>query len=203
MSFLSVLLLAAVEVASPLVDIPAKELMENCRQMLPKQVELSGRLIVRNRRGIVKSEHSYVYKRTDGELSSLMIDGSEVKRPQDPSKPLLDGSAVTWSDLSLDYLDWKDVSYDTNAAIESVHGQKCKVLILRDSGRLMRVWLDKKTSALLQAEETIAGDEKRVRRLWGTRLKKFGERWAPSVMEVEMIGSGLRTKITVEEMKVQ
>ena len=40
-----------------------------------------------------------------------------------------------------------------------------------------------------------------MRRLWGTRLKKFGERWMANVMEVETIGSGHHTKITVEEMK--
>jgi hypothetical protein len=36
--------------------------------------------------------------------------------------------------------------------------------------------------------------------LWGTRLKKFGDKFSVSVMEVELLGSGLRTKITVEEI---
>jgi len=66
------------------------------------------------------------------------------------------------------------------------------------------VWLDKKTAALMQAEEECAdGDKAAVRRLWGTRLKKFGERWAPSVLEVEKAGTGLRTKITIEELKTE
>ena len=55
--------------------------------------------------------------------------------------------------------------------------------------------------AMLQAEE-FRGD-KAIRRLWGTRVKKFGERWMANVMEVETIGSGHRTKITVEELKVE
>ena len=42
--------------------------------------------------------------------------------------------------------------------------------------------------------------EKSVRRLWGTRIKKFGDRWAPNVLEVETTGSGHRTKITVEKL---
>ena len=42
---------------------------------------------------------------------------------------------------------------------------------------------------------------KAVRRLWGTRIRKFGERWMANVLEVETIGSGHRTKITVEELK--
>ena len=40
-----------------------------------------------------------------------------------------------------------------------------------------------------------------VRRLWGTRLKKFGDRWMANVMEVETIGSGHRTKITVDDLR--
>lgn len=199
MSFLASLFFAAVQLTA--ADIPANELLERCRQMLPSEVELNGRIIVRNRRGIVKSEHSYVYKRSKSELLELKIDGTPVERSKDPVKPLLEGSAVTWSDLSLDYLNWNNVSYDPALVSESVHGQKCRVLVLRNADRQMRVWLDKKTSVLLQAEETLSGEDKRVRRLWGTRLKKFGERWAPSVMEVEIVGSGLRTKITIEEIK--
>jgi hypothetical protein len=51
----------------------------------------------------------------------------------------------------------------------------------------------------MQAEEYKA--EKPIRKLWGTRIKKFGERWMANVLEVETTGSGHRTKITVEEMK--
>ena len=64
--------------------------------------------------------------------------------------------------------------------------------------RAVRVWIDRKTGALMQAEELADG--KPVRRLWGTRIKKFGERWAPNVLEVETLGSGHRTKITVEKL---
>ena len=51
----------------------------------------------------------------------------------------------------------------------------------------------------MPAEEFADG--KPIRRLWGTRIKKFGERWMANVLEVETIGSGHRTKITVEELK--
>lgn len=199
-SFATILLAAATAVAQP-VEPTAAELLQRCREMLPESVELSGRLIVRNRRGIVRSEHSYVYKRSAGAETTLSIDGKKVVHAADTLKPLVEGSAVTWSDILLDYLAWDDVSYDPSPEKESVHGQKCRVLVLKKGNRLMRVWLDRKTSALLQAEENVAGEKPSVRRLWGTRLKKFDGRWAPSVMEVEIVGSGLRTKVTVEEMK--
>ena len=69
---------------------------------------------------------------------------------------------------------------------------------MRKAERSVRVWVDRKTGAMMQAEELAAG--KAVRRLWGTRIKKFGERWAPNVLEVETLGSGHRTKITVEKL---
>ena len=51
----------------------------------------------------------------------------------------------------------------------------------------------------MQAEELKGGQP--VSRLWGTRLKKFGERWMANVLEVETLGSGHRTKITVDSLK--
>ena len=80
-----------------------------------------------------------------------------------------------------------------------MHGQVCAVVLLKKGDRTVRVWVDRRTGALMQAEELRDG--KTVRRLWGTRIKKFGERWMANVLEVETIGSGHRTKITVEEMK--
>jgi hypothetical protein len=70
---------------------------------------------------------------------------------------------------------------------------------MKKGERSVRVWVDRKTGAMLQAEEFKG--EKPVRKLWGTRVKKFGKRWMANVMEVETVGSGHRTKITVEEMK--
>jgi hypothetical protein len=70
---------------------------------------------------------------------------------------------------------------------------------MKKGERTVRVWVDRKTGAMMQAEE-FSG-EKPLRRLWGTRIKKFGNRWMANVMEVETIGSGHRTKITVEKMK--
>lgn len=194
--------LAAATAVAP--DPEPRQLLAECRAMLPEKVEVAGRIVVRNRRGTVQAEHKYSFRRESGKAPSLEVDGNAVERPAEASATLLEGSSVTWSDLLLDYLDWKDVSYDSERMSESVHGQKCRVIVLRDGGRTVRVWLDKKTSALMQAEEECAdGDKTAVRRLWGTRLKKFGERWAPSVLEVEKAGTGLRTKITIEELKTE
>ena len=178
----------------------ARELVMNCRTMIPANVELSGRIILRNRKGIPQAEHDYVLTRSNS-VTRLTVDG----RPLEPSTLNLQPSTsicntdVTWSDIALDYLWWDDFAFDAEREGETVHGQVCAVVLLKKGDRTVRVWVDRKTGALMQAEELKDG--KAVRRLWGTRIKKFGERWMANVLEVETIGSGHRTKITVEEMK--
>jgi hypothetical protein len=106
---------------------------------------------------------------------------------------------VTWSDLTLDYLWWDEFFFDKERESESVHGQKCAIVVMKKGDRTVKVWIDRKTGALMQAEE-FRGDFP-VRRLWGTRIKKFGERWMANVLEVETVGSGHRTKITVDTLR--
>ena len=180
----------------------ARELVAECRAMVPADVELTGRIVLRNRKGIVQAEHAYVLTRSAGR-TALRVDGEPFAPPSGGvpggRQPGILGTDVTWSDLTLDYLWWDDASFDAEREGESVHGQVCAVVVLKKGGRTVRAWIDRKTGALLQAEE--ADGDRPLRRLWGTRLKKFGERWMANVLEVETIGSGHRTKITIEEMK--
>ena len=175
----------------------ARELVVNCRSMIPANVELSGRIILRNRRGIPQAEHSYVLSRSNS-VTRLTIDGQNRTIEQSSNRTICN-TDVTWSDLTLEYLWWDDFSFDATREGETVHGQVCSIVVMKKGERMVRVWVDRKTGAMMQAEE-FAG-EKPIRRLWGTRLKKFGERWMANVLEVETVGSGHRTKITVEEMK--
>ena len=175
----------------------ARELVMNCRTMIPADVELSGRIILRNRKGISQAEHDYVLTRSNA-VTRLSVDGQNQTIKQSDNQTICN-TDVTWSDIALDYLWWDDFSFDAEREGETVHGQVCAVVILKKGDRTVRVWVDRKTGALMQAEELKDG--KTVRRLWGTRIRKFGERWMANVLEVETIGSGHRTKITVEEMK--
>ena len=180
-------------------NAPAAEVVANCRSMIPSDAELKGRIVLRSRKGIVQDEYGYDLVRKAGETDlKLTKDDKDVEFEK--SGQIL-GTDVTWSDLTLDYLWWDDVSFDAEREGETVHGQVCTVIVMKKGERQVRVWVDRKTGALMQAEEMKDG--KAVRRLWGTRLKKFGERWMANVMEVETVGSGHRTKITVEELKVE
>ena len=116
------------------------------------------------------------------------------------------GTDVTWLDLTFDFLWWTDAAYETEREGESVHGQKCSVILVKPAAAIpglagVRLWADRKTGCLMQAEQL---DEKMkpIRRLWGTRVKKFdGERWMVSVLEAETLGSRHRTKITVDSLR--
>ena len=180
-------------------NAPAAEVVANCRSMIPADVELKGRIVLRSRKGIVQAEYGYDLVRKAG-ATDLKLTKDDKDVEFEKSGQIL-GTDVTWSDLTLDYLWWDDVSFDAEREGESVHGQVCAVIVMKKGERQVRVWVDRKTGALMQAEEMRDG--KSVRRLWGTRLKKFGERWMANVMEVETVGSGHRTKITVEELKVE
>ena len=183
-------------------NVTPRELVMNCRSMIPANVELRGRIILRNRKGIPQAEHDYVLSRSNA-VTRLTVDGNPVPDPSTSSSsssslPLFN-TDVTWSDITLDYLWWDDFSFDGERESETVHGQVCAVVVMKKGDRAVRVWVDRKTGALMQAEEFAGG--RTVRRLWGTRIRKFGERWMANVLEVETLGSGHRTKITVEELK--
>ena len=200
MTSLAVCLFAAAMSAGSLLPegASAEALVKSCRTMIPANVELSGRIILRNRKGISQAEHDYVLTRSNS-VTRLTVDGTPFQAPSTTHQAPILGTDVTWSDLTLDYLWWDDFAFDAEKDGESVHGQTCAVVVMRKDGREVKVWVDRKTGALMQAEELSGG--KPVRRLWGTRIRKFGERWMANVLEVETIGSGHRTKITVETLK--
>ena len=113
---------------------------------------------------------------------------------------------VTWLDLTFDFLWWTDAAYEAEREGESVHGQKCSVILVKPAAAIpglagVRLWADRKTGCLMQAEQ-LDEKAKSMCRLWGTRVKKFdGERWMVSVLEVETLGSRHRTKITVDSLR--
>lgn len=112
---------------------------------------------------------------------------------------------VTWLDLTFDFLWWPRAVYEKEREGESVHGQVCQVIRVEPAEPVdglsgVRLWVDRKTGCLMQAEQ-IGADGKPVRRLWGTRVKKFDGRWMASVLEVEKTGARRRTKITVDSLR--
>jgi len=215
----------------------ASEILSVCRAMLPvRPTELTGSLILRNRKGIVASEHDYrlVMRRSaevslltialmprgeTNEVASVTISRRGAARPAisfrragsaeavDVDSPLarVMETDVTWLDLTMDFLWWRNPSFEAEREGESVHGQDCSVILVKPDHPIpglsaVRLWVDKKTGCLMQAEQ-VGADGKPMRRLWGTRVRKQDGRWFVSVLEVETLGSRHRTKITVDAMR--
>lgn len=197
-SVLASLVLAVMQVQKPFLekDATADQLVEACRTRIPAQAELSGRLLLVNRKGMVKEEHGYRLRRTDGR-TELWVDGVPLPRRDDTSG--LAGTDVTWGDLTLDYLNWSDYGFDPEEPTENVLGVDCARLLLRRGDRTIRVWVSYRFGAMMKADELKGGET--VRRLWATRVKTFGDRQIPNLILVENVGSGHRTKITVEDLK--
>ena len=109
-----------------------RELVMSCRTMIPANVELRGRIVLRNRKGIPQAEHDYVLTRSDS-VTRLTVDGKPIDPPSSPipHPSSLLGTDVTWSDLTLDYLWWDDFSFDAEREGETVHGQVCAVVVMK------------------------------------------------------------------------
>ena len=195
----------------------AAEILAACRRMLPERpVTLRGAVIMRSRKGIPQGEYGYTLT-ADRTRSPAVVDvaftprgetnvieRAQVRRPGPIPEGRILKTDVTWLDLTLDFLWWPNAEFEAEREGETVHGQTCTVILAKpekSSGGIsaVRLWVDRKTGCLMQAEQLNA-DMKPVRRLWGTRVKKFGERWMANVLEVETLGSGHRTKITVESI---
>ena len=133
--------------------------------------------------------------------STNVLERHEILRPGPVPEGRVLKTDVTWLDLTLDFLWWPKAEFDAEREGETVHGQKCDVILISNGTRQVRAWCDRKTGCLMQAEELVNGKPRR--RIWGTRIKKFDGRWFPNVLEVETLGSGHRTKIIVDDMKVE
>ena len=191
----------------------AMDILANCRAMLPAEpVVLTGEIVLRNRKGIPSGEYDYTLRAdrtaTPAKLAlefrehdtTNVLEKIEILRPGPVPEGRVLKTDVTWLDLTLDFLWWPKAEYEADREGESVHGQKCDVILISNGERQVRAWCDKKTGCLMQAEELMEGKPRR--RLWGTRIKKFDSRWFPNVLEVETLGSGHRTKILVDRLEV-
>jgi len=226
---------AAAEPPKLTQEASATEVLEACREMLPRRpIELTGALILRNRKGIVQKECDYrlvmrrsreatllsvrlfarhetnefasvtIARRGNARPTIQLISDGATKPIESPLDRVMD-TDVTWLDLTFDFLWWTNAEYEVEREGETVHGQACMVILVRPPEKIkgleaVRLWVDKKTGCLMQAEQ-LGDGKKPLRRLWGTRVKKFGDRWMVSVLEVETLGSRHRTKITVEGLK--
>ncbi len=111
------------------------------------------------------------------------------------------GTDLTWLDLTMDFLWWPDVRMDGEG---NAKGRACDILVATPPSPIpgcsgVRLWIDRKLGFLMQAEQLNPQGEP-VRRMWVQSVKKMSERWMIRDMEVEMMGSGHRTRLYVDRL---
>jgi hypothetical protein len=213
----------------------AEALMAESLERLPAEpITMKGRLTMRRPRGIPSKEFDfrvdanwgaepptvrYLVSSVRGELLEQVVARggatSELVRavgPQlEPSaapawNDRIQGSDVTWLDVSLGFLWWKNPRLAGEATVK---GRLCDIVELEPPMPVpncakMRICLDRELKVLMRAEELDA-QGRTTRQMWVRAVKKIktaagAERWMVRDIEVETRGSGHRTRLHVAEV---
>ena len=110
---------------------------------------------------------------------------------------------VTWLDLTLDFLWWKDVRFDNPPSGKCRTGRMCHILLATPPEEIpgcaaVRVWVDKALHCIMQAEQLDA-QGRPIRKMWVQNVKKMDGRWMIRDMEIETLNSGHRTRLFIDE----
>lgn len=213
---------------------------------------VTGELVVRKQRGVVVQELQFemflhwggrpavtryairdAFGRDLEQLTLTRAPGREPALQYARGHPLLtaatpslwetvQGSDVTWMDLTLAFLWWGGGRL---AGEDTIRGRPCYLVDVPVPPSLaravpaagtpkpataghaapptyatVRLWIDKQVAMLLQAE-TLDASARPNRRLWIKGIKKINERWMVKEMEVQDLAGDHRTKVTVLEVK--
>ncbi len=133
--------------------------------------------------------------------------GAQIPPPKMHERVL--GSDVTWIDATMDFLWWESPELIGEGEVK---GRDCDIIKLippatsNSDCAFGKVWLDKAQRVLMQATQNDeAGKE--LRRLWVRAVQKLevaegDERWVIKDLEVETTGSGHRTRLHFDDVKI-
>ena len=134
-------------------------------------------------------------------LKRTLPGSDEVTNPEWNER--IQGTDLTWLDATVAFLWWKDPTLANKT--ERIKGRLCDIVDIfpptpvPDCAKV-RMWLDREVKLLMQAEEhSPAG--KTNRKLWVRAVKKIRGRWMIRDMEVELRGTGHRTRLHIEDVK--
>jgi hypothetical protein len=135
-----------------------------------------------------------------------------VPRPTPPLAAAVQDTDLTWTDLTLAFLWWREGEH---LRTETVRGRACDVVAVRPPRPAptapggahdpadgatpyarVHLWIDQALRMLMQAEAFDA-DGRRLRRLWVKSIKKIDERWMIKDMEVQGIDPTRRTRLRI------
>lgn len=146
-----------------------------------------------------------VLTRPVGQLAQIKLYSGPEQKPEDPPvySARIRGTDMTWLDLTMDFLWWKDVRLDDTPRGDSRTGRDCDIVVVVPPGPIpgcsaMRVWVDRQLRCVMQAEQ-LDPQGNPVRKMWVQQVKKIDDRWMIRDMEIETLNSGHRTRLFVDE----
>lgn len=202
---------------------------------------IDGEMVVRKQRGMVvkklkfellsnwgsnPSRATYIIKDAFGEslesLTVVRVAGKEGRIEYAKGSPLvvavppdlsenIQGSDLTWLDLTFSFLWWKGGKITDT---EKIKGRDCYVVEIPAPGDIaggdsspdrapysrVVLWIDKEIHVLMQAEG-YSSDDELIRKLWVRSFKKIDGRWMVKDLEVQQYPSVHRTKLTIRDVK--
>ncbi len=147
-----------------------------------------------------------VLTRPDGMPPQIRLYRGPEQTPEDAPTYAgrIRGTDMTWLDLSLDFLWWKDVRFADTPRGESHNRCDCDILVATPPAPIpgcsaVRIWIDRKSRCVVQAEQ-LGPQGNTVRKMWVQRVKEINGRWMISYMEIETLNSGHRTRLLVDDV---
>ena len=154
--------------------------------------------------GKVPLERALLLRPKGGAAQIKLYRGEDMKQVETPAfTSRIRGMDVTWLDLTLDFLWWKDVRFDDVPRGKCRTGRMCHILLAAPPEEIagcsaMRIWVDTALSCIMQAEQ-LDPQGNAVRKMWVQNVKKMDDRWMIRDMEIETLNSGHRTRLFVED----
>jgi len=141
-----------------------------------------------------------VTRTTDGETRRAFSVGDPPQAAPPPAPDAaVAGTDFTWGDLALDFLWWTN---GVTVGREAKKTRPCVVVELSGpaaegtTAPRVRLWVDERAHALLQAE-TLDAEGRTLRRLEVKSLRKIADRWTVEDLDVRTPATGSRTRLRV------
>ncbi len=238
---------------TPAAAFSAQEILDAVVARLPQErLNIRGNLLVRKLRGVVAQELHFdmlldwgaspatacytirdnfggdleqltLSRAADGRLDTTYFTDGTTPAPTPPLTTRIQGTDVSWTDLTLDFLWWPGARITGRGDIK---GRSCHVLDVpapqparapatvypaadgtnappadADPGyAFVRIWVDRELFVMMQAEAYNAAGT-RVRKLWVQSLKKQGGRWMIKDLEVQAYPPLQRTRLRVRDVE--
>lgn len=143
-----------------------------------------------------------ISREANGKMDALYLDSDGAPLPTPPLTAAVAGTDITWLDITLSYLWWQEGSLH---GTESFKGALCDIIEMRPPQPIpgcaaVRLWVDRKRGFMRQAAQIDENGE-RIRWMWVSSVGKINDRWMIKNLEVKRPGTGMQTKLHIDDLE--